>query len=153
GGDRGARLTAKARAAGRVAQQAQARARAADIVPTIKELQAAGFESLRGIAIELDERGIPTARGGKWSATQVARLLEMTGSPFDAAAAQPESLLRARLPALPNYLTIRASKSSIVVVWSIFLSDLPARASKSLIAVSRVTPVGQQKNIYFETSK
>jgi hypothetical protein len=25
--------------------------------------------------------------------------------------------------------------------------------SKSLIAVSRVTPVGQQKNIYFETSK
>src|SRR4051812_29763385 len=46
GGDRGARLTAKARAAGRAALQERARKRAADLAPTIKELQAAGFESL-----------------------------------------------------------------------------------------------------------
>src|SRR5215475_11895373 len=59
GGDRGARLTAKARAAGRAALQAKARARAIDLTPTIEELQAAGIESLRAIAAGLDERGIP----------------------------------------------------------------------------------------------
>jgi hypothetical protein len=31
---------------------------------------------LRAIATELDTRGIPAARGGKWSAVQVSRLLE-----------------------------------------------------------------------------
>ena len=76
GGDRGARLTAKARAAGRAVLQKRARARAVDLAPTIKELQAAGCESLRAIAAGLDERGIPAARGGTWSAQQVARLIE-----------------------------------------------------------------------------
>jgi hypothetical protein len=38
--------------------------------------------SLRAIAAGLDERGIPAARGGKWSATQVMRLLE-ADRPFD----------------------------------------------------------------------
>jgi DNA invertase Pin-like site-specific DNA recombinase len=80
GGDRGARLTAKARAAGRAALQERARNRAAaDLTSTIKELQAAGRESLRAIAAGLEERGIPAARGGKWSAVQVARLLEDAG--------------------------------------------------------------------------
>src|ERR1700681_800047 len=81
GGDRGARLTAKARAAGRAAVQERVRNRAMDLAPTIKELQAAGCESLRAIAAGLEERGIPAARGGKWSAVQVSRLLE-AASPF-----------------------------------------------------------------------
>jgi DNA invertase Pin-like site-specific DNA recombinase len=76
GGDRGARLTAKQRAAGRAVQQAQARERAADLAGTIKELQAAGSASLRTIAEGLDARGIPTVRGGKWSAAQVMRVIE-----------------------------------------------------------------------------
>ena len=85
GGDRGARLTAKARAAGRAAQRAKAQSRAMDLAPTIKELQAAGCESLRAIAAGLEERGIPAARGGKWSSVQVMRLLEATSPrPFDA---------------------------------------------------------------------
>jgi hypothetical protein len=50
--------------------------------PTIQELQAAGRESLQAIAAGLDERGIPAARGGRWSAVQVSRLLE-AGRPFD----------------------------------------------------------------------
>ena len=33
-----------------------------------------------------EERGIPAARGGKWSAVQVSRLLEAAGSPFEASA-------------------------------------------------------------------
>jgi len=41
--------------------------------------QTAGSKSLRAIAAGLEERGIPTARGGKWSAIQVARLLENAG--------------------------------------------------------------------------
>jgi hypothetical protein len=57
-----------------------------DLAPTIKELQAAGCESLRAIAAGLEERGIPAARGGKWSAEQVARLLEAARSPFEASA-------------------------------------------------------------------
>src|SRR5215475_12806885 len=54
GGDRGARLTAKQRAAGVAVRQEQARSRALDLAPTVKELQAAGFESLRAIAEGLD---------------------------------------------------------------------------------------------------
>ena len=42
----------------------------------------AGCESLRAIAAGLEERGIPAARGGKWSAVQVARLLGAAGIPF-----------------------------------------------------------------------
>jgi DNA invertase Pin-like site-specific DNA recombinase len=75
GGNRGVKLTAKARAAGRAVLQARAQARAADLAETIKELQAAGCESLRAIAAGLDGRGIPTARGGNWSTVQVSRLL------------------------------------------------------------------------------
>jgi hypothetical protein len=56
-----------------------------DLAPTIKELQEAGCESLRAIAAGLEERGIPAARGGKWSAVQVSRLLEAARSPFDGA--------------------------------------------------------------------
>jgi len=44
--------------------------------------------SARGLTIAagLEERGIPAARGGKWSAVQVMRLLE-AGRPFDASVA------------------------------------------------------------------
>jgi hypothetical protein len=37
---------------------------------------------LKAIAAGLEERGIPAARGGKWSAVQVARLLEAVAGPF-----------------------------------------------------------------------
>src|ERR1700731_4527892 len=50
GGDRGARLTAKQRAAGRAALQEKARARASDLAPIVHALQTAGCESLRAIA-------------------------------------------------------------------------------------------------------
>jgi len=53
----------------------------------VKELQAAGAESLRAIAEGLEARGIPAARGGKWSAVQVSRLLARLPGPFEANAA------------------------------------------------------------------
>jgi DNA invertase Pin-like site-specific DNA recombinase len=78
GGDRGVVMTAKTRKAGQEANRARAAARAADIAPVIADLQAAGTTSLQAIADGLNERSIPTARGGKWSATQVMRVLART---------------------------------------------------------------------------
>jgi hypothetical protein len=50
--------------------------RAVALAPTIRKLRKAGFVSIRAIAQELNERGIPTPRGGKWHLTTVTRLLE-----------------------------------------------------------------------------
>jgi hypothetical protein len=50
--------------------------RAEALRPTIRKLRKVGFVSITAIARELNERGIPTARGGKWRLTTVTRLLE-----------------------------------------------------------------------------
>jgi hypothetical protein len=49
--------------------------RAADLAPTIKELQAAGNTTLRSLSAALNAMGITTARGGNRDQTQVRRLL------------------------------------------------------------------------------
>jgi hypothetical protein len=41
----------------------------------IREIQNSGVGSLRGVAKALTARGIKTARGGAWSAVQVADIL------------------------------------------------------------------------------
>jgi len=46
-----------------------------NIAPIIAEIQAGGATSLQDIAAGLNQRGITTARGGTWSARQVARIL------------------------------------------------------------------------------
>ncbi len=77
GGDRGniRQIRAKGTAASVVSRVAKANARAADVLPVIRECQAGG-RSLRAIAGELTARGIPTARGvGTWTAIQVRRVL------------------------------------------------------------------------------
>jgi DNA invertase Pin-like site-specific DNA recombinase len=77
GGYRGVKPNAKMRAASAAALRRRSSERAADIAPTIKTLQADGAKTLRAIADGLNAKGIPTARGaGKWSAVQVARVLE-----------------------------------------------------------------------------
>jgi hypothetical protein len=69
-------LTDEARALGCKARTAQADARAADLAPIVKELQASGLTSLRGIAAALNARGIQTPRGkGRWQAGTVNQLL------------------------------------------------------------------------------
>ena len=50
-------------------------ARAEAVSPTIRELRKAGFVSSLAIARELNERAIPTARGGKWHRASVDQLL------------------------------------------------------------------------------
>jgi DNA invertase Pin-like site-specific DNA recombinase len=76
GGNRGTRLTRKAREAGRAVQSKRADNRAADLAPLLSELRGQGIASLSGIARSLTERGITTARGNTaWTPVQVARTL------------------------------------------------------------------------------
>jgi DNA invertase Pin-like site-specific DNA recombinase len=76
GGFRGFMPTARMSKLAAEALRERTDARAADLAPIIKELQEAGKTSLRAIAAGLNERGIPTARGGEWSSPQVMRILE-----------------------------------------------------------------------------
>jgi DNA invertase Pin-like site-specific DNA recombinase len=80
GGDRGnTRLIYRkgAQASARVRGE-QSHRRAADLMPVIEALKTAGAVTLREIAAGLNQRGIPTARGGEWSAVQVSRIMEHT---------------------------------------------------------------------------
>ena len=52
---------------------------AADLAPIIAEIRAGGATSLGHIASALNARGIPAVKGGKWSKTQVMRLLDRLG--------------------------------------------------------------------------
>jgi hypothetical protein len=67
--------TGRQRAKENKAANAQAKA----LAPTIRELRVAGVTSVCAIAAELNDRMVPTARGGEWHATSVARLLARSG--------------------------------------------------------------------------
>jgi hypothetical protein len=56
--------------------KAKADQHAANILPEIEAIRAAGITGLKGIADELNRREIPTANGGKWYPTTVANLLK-----------------------------------------------------------------------------
>ena len=62
------------------ARKAKARQQAADLRAHLDNLRSEGRYSLRALADGLNERGIPTSRGGAWSATQVRRVLERLGA-------------------------------------------------------------------------
>lgn len=64
---------AGAKGAARTAEEAQRFAK--NIAPIINQVQASGVVSLRGVALVLNARGVRTARGGKWAATQVGAVL------------------------------------------------------------------------------
>ena len=66
---------AEAQARGQVAQKADADSRAANVLPVIREIQAAGVTSLNAIAQTLNARGVQTPRGGQWFASSVKNLL------------------------------------------------------------------------------
>lgn len=78
GGFRGAKIDDDARARSVASRTAKATDRASVVEPIITELRAAGAVSLRELATGLNARGVPTARGGEWSAVQVQRVLART---------------------------------------------------------------------------
>ena len=66
---------ADAGATGAARTAAGAQRFAENVVPIIREIRASGVASLRGVAAVLNTRGVRTARGGRWAATQVGAVL------------------------------------------------------------------------------
>ena len=67
---------AEAQAVGRQVVADQARQRAENVLPVIREIQNAGCSTLREIAEALNRRGIQTARGAEWTAMAVKRVMD-----------------------------------------------------------------------------
>jgi DNA invertase Pin-like site-specific DNA recombinase len=77
----GARLgnrsnAAHAAALGRKVQIEEASAFTANVLPIISSLRASGVRDLRGLASALNNRGVRTARGGRWHVSSVKNLVD-----------------------------------------------------------------------------
>lgn len=70
------RNLAEAARLGAAANAKAAQESTANVLPIVREIQAAGITSLRAIADALNARRVPTARGGAWHAAGVARVLK-----------------------------------------------------------------------------
>ncbi|MFC7478672.1 recombinase family protein [Dankookia sp. GCM10030260] len=66
---------AEAQEKGAASIRAAAAAFADNVLPVIRQLEATGVSSYRGIADALNTRGIRTARGGTWHGTTVRNML------------------------------------------------------------------------------
>jgi DNA invertase Pin-like site-specific DNA recombinase len=55
--------------------RAEAKARAEQLAPVIRELQRKGY-TMRGIASELEKRKVPTPRAGAWHPQLVSRIVQ-----------------------------------------------------------------------------
>lgn len=69
-----ASITPEKRAAALQVRCERATVRATSITPMIHLIRATGATTLRAVAMQLNAAGIKTARGGEWSAMQVARI-------------------------------------------------------------------------------
>ena len=70
---------AEAGVMGRAATVRAADAHAGNVLPVVRQMQAAGVATLADLATGLNQRAIPTARGGAWHAMTVQRLLSRPG--------------------------------------------------------------------------
>jgi DNA invertase Pin-like site-specific DNA recombinase len=66
---------AQARLLGHAANRKNADLFAANVRPLVDQIRSSGVTTLRGVAAALAARGVPTARGGAWSAAQVGNLM------------------------------------------------------------------------------
>jgi DNA invertase Pin-like site-specific DNA recombinase len=62
-------------AKGRETQRRGAEQRAANVLPIIRDIQAAGVSTLRGIVDALNARGVATPNGARWHVTSLRRVL------------------------------------------------------------------------------
>lgn len=65
---------------GAAANRMAADAFAANVLPIVRQIQAAGATTHRAVAAALNARGIRTARGGAWHANTVRSLLARSES-------------------------------------------------------------------------
>lgn len=75
GGWKGRHFTAQDRANAKAALRTQANERSSALAPVLAELRSLGIATTPAIAAELNQRAIPTPRGGRWHAASVARLV------------------------------------------------------------------------------
>jgi DNA invertase Pin-like site-specific DNA recombinase len=68
---------------GQVAQQSEANRFASNIMPVIKSIQSAGTTGMVSIAQALNDRGIRTARGGRWHCSSVRNVMTRTNQHSD----------------------------------------------------------------------
>ncbi len=73
------RNLAEAGAKGAATQHTDADAFAANVLPIIRQIEAAGATTHRAIAEALNARGVRTARGGEWHGSTVRNLLARGG--------------------------------------------------------------------------
>ena len=59
-----------------MARRAQATQFAANVLPIIRDIQAAGFTSLNAVAGQLNARLVAVAKGGQWRRVQVRQILD-----------------------------------------------------------------------------
>src|SRR6187397_1735353 len=69
------RNAGEAAAAGRAVQIAEADQFAANVLPILNSVRASGVTDLRGIARALNDRGVRTARGGRWHVSNVKNII------------------------------------------------------------------------------
>jgi DNA invertase Pin-like site-specific DNA recombinase len=68
-----------AQAKGVAANRVAADSFAANVLPIVRQIQAAGATTFRAIAKALNDRGVRTARGGAWHDSTVRNLLARAG--------------------------------------------------------------------------
>jgi len=71
---------AEAAALGRKVQVEEAETFAANVLPIIESLRASGVRDLRGLAAALNNRGVRTARGGRWHVSNIKNLVDRLAS-------------------------------------------------------------------------
>jgi DNA invertase Pin-like site-specific DNA recombinase len=70
----------EASALGVAANKANAERFAANVLPIIREIQASGVATLRGIARALNARGVRSARGAPWSVEAVSNIIKRSSA-------------------------------------------------------------------------
>src|SRR5262245_39248965 len=78
-GMRSVRIEHMKESSGQLAMRRLAQLHASELASIIHEIRAAGFVTWRAMTYELNQRGIPTARGGRWHSTSVGRVLTRLG--------------------------------------------------------------------------
>ena len=74
------RNPAEAAAAGHRALTEEADAFAANVLPILSSIQSSGVTDLRGLASALNDRGVRTARGGRWHVSNLRNLLRRSAA-------------------------------------------------------------------------